>query len=96
MITSIFAKNPVAGMTVTFKDTADAALAGIPATVIEVWPRFRSGDFLVTLEFARPVKVGKEMVRHIDAFMSELHEVVQPELAQEVNATTAAGLLQAA
>jgi hypothetical protein len=40
----------VIGMRLAFTPTADAALAGIPATVISVWPRFRSGVYLVTLE----------------------------------------------
>ncbi len=96
MITNISQMQPVVGMTLTFKATADASLAGVPATVVDVWPRFRSGDFLVTLEFAQPVKVGKEMVRHIDAFMSELDELVQPELVQEVNGMTSVSFLRAA
>ena len=35
---------PVVGMTLTFKDEAADSLAGIPARVIHIWPRFQSGD----------------------------------------------------
>ena len=65
---------PKPGMTLAFKRTASEALADIPAKVIEVWPRFRSGDYLVTLEFAQPIKYRNEIIRHIDAFVSELYE----------------------
>jgi len=47
-------------------------LADTSGTVVEVWPRFRSGDYLVTLEYAQPVRLGKELIYHIDAFVSEL------------------------
>ncbi len=62
---------PKVGMTLAFRD-AGGALAGIPATVVYVWPRFRSGDYLVTLQYAQPVRYGKQFIRHIDAFVSEL------------------------
>ncbi len=70
---------PVLGMIVAFKPTASAELAGIPARVIDIWPRFRSGDYLVMLEYDQPVKFGNEFIRQIAAFMSELE---QPNLAQ--------------
>lgn len=66
---------PVRGMTVAFKATASEALAGIPATVIDVWPRFRSGEYLVTLEYGTPVKFRKALIRHVDAFVSELDPI---------------------
>ena len=96
MITNIYQMKPIVGMTLTFKAAVETSLVGVPATVVDVWPRFRSGDYLVTLEYAQPVKVGKEMVRHIDAFMSELHEVAQPELVREVNAGPSGSFLRAA
>ncbi len=60
------------GMTVTLTPTASRELAGIPARVIAVWPRFRSGDYLVTLEYDQAVKLQQQFIQHIDAFMSEL------------------------
>lgn len=95
MFTHVYAMKPVVGMTMTFKDSAETSLAGVPATVVDIWPRFRSGDYLVTLEYAQPVKVGKELVRRIDAFLCELDEVVRHELAREVNATPASSFRRA-
>jgi hypothetical protein len=65
-------KKPAVGMRLTFVAAACAELAGIPAEVTYIWPRFRSGDYLVTLEYAEPVKLGKALIRHIDAFVSEM------------------------
>ena len=42
------------GMILAFKPTASRALADVPARVVTIGPRFRSGDYLVTLEYARP------------------------------------------
>jgi len=61
-------------MTLAFKPAASETLADIPARVVEIWPRFRSGDYLVTLEYAQPVKCGRDFIRHIDAFFSELYQ----------------------
>ncbi len=63
---------PRLGMLLTFRETASAPLAGIPARVVDIWPRFRSGDYLVTLEYAQPVPLGKEVITQITAFLSEL------------------------
>ena len=70
-------RKPAVGMRLTFASTACAELAGIPAEVVYVWPRFRSGEYLVTLEYAEPVKLGKALIRHIDAFVSELEPPAQ-------------------
>jgi hypothetical protein len=61
-------------MLLAFKGTAGVPLADIPARVIYVWPRFKSGDYLVTLEYRRPMKWGSEYITTIDAFVSELYE----------------------
>ena len=61
-------------MTLAFKPAVSEALADIPARVIEIWPRLGSGDYLVTLEYEQPVKCGRELIRHIDAFFSELYQ----------------------
>ena len=65
---------PRLGMTLAFKPASSETLADIPARVVEIWPRFRSGDYLVKLEYAQPVKCGGEIIRHIDAFFSELYQ----------------------
>ena len=67
---------PVLGMTLTFKATSSEPLAGISGRVIHIWPRFRSGDYLVTLEFEQPVKTSEGPISHIDVFLSELCEPV--------------------
>ena len=65
---------PARGMTLAFTPAASADLAHIPARVIDVWPRFRSGDYLVTLEYDQPVKLQHQLIRRIDAFVSELYQ----------------------
>ena len=70
---------PERGMTVAFKASESQFLAGIPATIIDIWPRFRSGEYLVTLEYASPVRFRKTLIRHIDAFVSELERVSPAE-----------------
>ena len=49
-----------------------------PTEAVRVWPRFRSGDYLVTLELAVPVKTHEGVIAHIDVFMSELVELERP------------------
>ena len=63
---------PKTGMTLAFTTTASRDLAGIPAPVPSVWPRLRSGDYLVTLDYAQPIKYDGEDIMQIDALLSEL------------------------
>ncbi len=63
------------GMILAFKPTASRALAGIPARVVAIGPRFRSGDYLVTLEYDRPITYHNEVIQQIDAFRSEIYQV---------------------
>lgn len=63
---------PVVGMNVAFKASAPESFVGVAAQVTYVWPRFRSGDYLVTLALEQPVRTKEGAVAHIDAFMSEL------------------------
>ncbi|MDP9312073.1 MAG: hypothetical protein M3R24_14510 [Chloroflexota bacterium] len=74
MTASAYHPKPTIGMAVTFKSESSQVLAGIPAHISYVWPRFRSGDYLVTLEYAEPVKFRNSLIRHIDAFVSELEQ----------------------
>jgi hypothetical protein len=83
MVAAAYHIKPALGMTLTFKATPSDPLAGIPGRVIDIWPRFRSGDCLVTLEFEQPVKTKEGPIAHIDAFLSELCE---PVAARAVNA----------
>jgi hypothetical protein len=64
---------PKRGMIVAFKSTTEPELANIPARIVTVWPRFQSGECLVTLEYAAPVRLGNAFLRQIDAFASELY-----------------------
>lgn len=75
MMNFINAARPKVGMVLTFKAEACTCLVGIPGHIIHVWPRFRSGDYLVTLEYAQPIWFGKQFVEHMDAFLSELELV---------------------
>ncbi len=65
---------PKLGMTLAFKPASEPQLADVPARIVRVWPRFPSGDYLVTLEYARPVKLRNVYLRQIDAFVSELQQ----------------------
>lgn len=72
---------PRVGMQLAFTTAASLPLADIPARVIYVWPRFRSGDYLVTLEYITPVRLDRQLIQHIDAFMSELYQPGPPRPA---------------
>jgi hypothetical protein len=63
---------PRVGLICAFNPESSAELGQVPGKAIDVWPRLRSGDYLVTLEYAKPVKLGREFVTHIDALVSEL------------------------
>ena len=65
---------PVLGMTVAFRPSAEADLADVPARVVAIWPRLRSGEYLVTLEYARPIACHHELIQQVEAFMSELYQ----------------------
>ncbi len=78
MASKLNSKKPFVGMNVAFKSTETAPYAAVPSKVVYVWPRFRSGDYLVTLELAVPVKTQEGVIAHIDAFMSELVDLERP------------------
>jgi hypothetical protein len=61
--------------TVALRQDVSPELGNIPAQVIRVWPRFQSGNYLVTLEYATPTRYRNHLIRHIDAFLSDLVEV---------------------
>ena len=68
---------PVLGMVVAFRPSAEADLADVPARVVAVWPRFRSGEYLVTLEYAPPIACHRGVVHQLEAFMSELYQATR-------------------
>ncbi len=67
---------PVVGMVVAFRPAGEADLANVPARVVAIWPRLRSGEYLVTLEYAQPIVWHHEVIQQVEAFMSELYEPV--------------------
>ena len=66
---------PAVGARYRFKVGASQSFADVPVRVVYVWPRFRSGDYLVTLEFDRPRRPGVEDSEQFEAFVSELEPV---------------------
>lgn len=65
---------PVLGMVVAFRPGAEADLADVPARVVAIWPRLRSGAYLVTLEYAQPIAHHHAVIQQLEAFMSELYQ----------------------
>lgn len=80
MFAKVYNARPVRGMTLAFRETASQELADVPAHVVDIWPRFRSGDYLVTLEYDQPIKFKNQVIQHIDAFFSELYQPPVPVL----------------
>ncbi len=66
-------RKPMHGMILAFTATSSADLADIPATVIDIWPRLPSGDYLVELEYSEPVRLGSHVITQIGALVSELY-----------------------
>jgi hypothetical protein len=73
MSTGSLKLKPVRGMILAFTASSSADLADIPATVIDIWPRLPSGDYLVELEYSEPVRLGPHVITHIGALVSELY-----------------------
>lgn len=63
---------PRVGTAVTLKNSTGEALAGREGRISYVWPRFRSGDYLVTVKLSRPVCFERRSVSELDLFLSEL------------------------
>jgi len=66
-------RKPVRGMILAFTATSSADLADIPATVIDIWPRLPSGNYMVELEYGEPVRLGPYLITQIGALVSELY-----------------------
>ena len=64
MATRINCLKPVMGMIVALRNTASETFGDIPARVINIWPPFKSGDCLLTLEYAQPVKINNQLITH--------------------------------
>ena len=82
MASKLHSKKPFVGMNVAFKSTEATPYSAVPGAVVHIWPRFRSGDYLVTLELAVPVKTREGVIAHIDAFMSELVDLERARSAR--------------
>src|SRR3712207_927408 len=78
---------PRRGMLLAFTPASSQHLADIPAQVVYIWPRCRSGAYLVTLEYADAVRVGQAWIHHIDAFMDELYAPIPETSAGSVPST---------
>ena len=61
------------GKMLAFKRTTSATLCDIPAKVVQVWPQFRTGNYLVTLSYEPPVKLDNKDISQVDALISELY-----------------------
>jgi hypothetical protein len=92
MSAKTYTAKPRRGMIVAFMQNASKELADVPGRIIDIWPRFRSGDYLVTLEYDRPVKFRNQSIQHIDAFMSELY---QPRESQPILVPVARAVIHA-
>ncbi len=77
---------PAIGMRYRFRVGATPSFADIPVRVVHVWPRFRSGDYLLTLEYDRPAYQEIEELQQFEAFLSELEPI--PASGRETSAAT--------
>ena len=68
---------PQLGMMVILHDGAGSPLAGKTAEIVDVWPRFASGETLISLRLVDPVRLGRAVIAEIDAFLSEVDIVGQ-------------------
>ncbi len=73
---------PKMGMMVAFKPSGSEILADIPAKVSYIWPRLYSGDYLLTLEYSKPIWYRNEELEQIDAFLSEVYQLIESVGAQ--------------
>ncbi len=73
MAAKIYTLVPEVGAIVAFKPSASQRLAHIPGRIKRVVARLNNGDYLVSLEYTTPVKLGSGLAQHIDAFASHLY-----------------------
>jgi hypothetical protein len=75
MAAKIYVIPPSVGTVVTFRSVASKHLAGIPGRVSHIIGRLTNGDYLVTLEYDQPIKLGAERVLRVDALSSQLERL---------------------
>lgn len=75
MAAKVYTALPELGMTVAFAPAASKRLAGVPGKVSRVIARLNNGDYLLTLEYDKPVKVGDVLMTRIDALASHVMRV---------------------
>ena len=80
MSQSIAVNPPRVGEYYAFTYAADATLAGLPGRVIAVSPQLSAGYYLLTLEYATPVKYRGAWLTHIDAKSSDVWQVQERQV----------------
>lgn len=75
MAAKVYTALPEPGTIVTFSPTASKRLAGVPGKVRRVIARLNNGDFLLTLEYDQPIKIGDVLMTRIDALASQVMRV---------------------
>lgn len=75
MAAKVYPAHPELGTIVTFAPHASKRLAGVPGKVRRVIARLNNGDYLLTLEYDKPVKVGDVLLTYIDALASQVMQV---------------------
>jgi len=73
MAAKIYTFVPEVGAIVAFKPSASQRLAHIPGRIKRVVARLNNGDYLVSLEYTTPVKLGSGLAQNVDAFASHLY-----------------------
>lgn len=66
-----------------FAYTGDNGAGGVPGQVVDTWKvkrglrglLERNPDYIVTLQYEPPIKYGKQVVRHLDFYASELRKI---------------------
>lgn len=80
-------------MTVALRQDVSSELGNIPAHIIRVWSQVQSASCLVTLEYERPTRYRNQLIRHIDALLSDLYEVPVASASGECMHASCAGCL---
>lgn len=73
MLDPMYDQKPAVGTVVAFKDTASQALAHIPGKVTRILAELADGDYLVSIEYPKPVSVKAAQFTRIDALASRLY-----------------------
>ena len=75
MAAKVYPAHPEPGTIVAFSPNASKRLAGVPGKVRRVIARLNNGDYLLTLEYDKPVKVVDVLMTYIDALASQVMRI---------------------